>query len=197
MILTRLVRGGVRVSSRTVVTAAHGTGRLARVRLARVDRRWNVTGGARDVAASPLVLGYGFSASTELARQAGCEVVHDARRGGWVVTQDTQQRTSVPGVSVAGEPAGVAGADQARAEGSLAGLAAAADLGRAVLCAAFAAALASARGLPVGRGGCFSARLPIRPVPLGDLCGLDPAGAERPAAGTETHRSGAGATPAG
>ncbi|MEU3223359.1 NAD(P)/FAD-dependent oxidoreductase [Streptomyces sp. NPDC006976] len=285
MILARLVRGGVRLSSRTVVTAAHGTGRpgrLARVRLARVDRRWNVTGGARDVAASHLVLGYGFSASTELARQAGCEVVHDARRGGWVVTHDTRQRTSVPGVFVAGEPAGVAGADQARAEGALAGLAAAADLGRSVPCAAFAAAeralrgarrfsavvqrlfepeltalgdlatrgttvcrcemvtrgtlddflaespfvsgvnavklscrpgmgpcqgryceggvaaaLASARGLPVGHGGCFSAQLPIRPVPLGDLCGLDPAGAERPATGTETHRNGAGATPAG
>lgn len=131
-ILARLVRKGVRVSPRTIVTAAHGTERVSRVELARIDRRWEVTGAPREVAASHLVLGYGFSASTELARQIGCELAFDSPRGGWVVAHDERRQTSVPGVFVAGEPTGVAGADRSRAEGALAGLGIAADLGRAV-----------------------------------------------------------------
>lgn len=257
-ILARLVRNGVRVSSRTVVTAARGEEHVARVELARVDRRWKVTGTPRAVDASHLVLGYGFSASTELARQIGCDLVYDSPKGGWVVSHDDRLRTSVPGVFVAGEPTGVAGADQSRAEGELAALAIAADLGRDVSATALAEAergiraatrfstvvqrmfeparealgdlagrdttvcrcetvtrgtlddfleaspfvsdvnavklscrtgmgpcqgrycegsvgtiLASAREQPIGLGGRFSAHLPIKPVPVGDLRTLD------------------------
>ncbi|MFD4757785.1 FAD-dependent oxidoreductase [Streptomyces sp. NPDC058439] len=273
-ILTRLVRKGIRVSPRTIVTAAHGTEHVSRIELARVDRRWKVTGAPRDVTASHLVLGYGFSASTELARQIGCELAFDSPRGGWVVTHDERLRTSVPGVFVAGEPTGVAGADQSRAEGTLAGLGIAASLGRAVPAAAFAEAergihastrfsavvqnmfepvrgalgdlatrettvcrcelvtrgelddflesspfvsdvnavklscrtgmgpcqgrycessvgtvLASAREQTIGLGGRFSAHLPIKPVPVGDLRDLD-AAAEQPASdNSDTCRS--------
>ncbi|MER5893377.1 NAD(P)/FAD-dependent oxidoreductase [Streptomyces sp. NPDC001876] len=259
-ILARLVRKGVRVSPRTIVTAAHGTEHVSGVELARVDRQWRVTGAPREVAASHLVLGYGFSASTELARQIGCELAFDSPRGGWVVAHDERRQTSVPGVFVAGEPTGVAGADRSCAEGALAGLGIAADLGRPVPPAAFAEAertirkatrfstvvqrvfepvrealgdlakpetticrcemvtrgtiddflesspfvsninaiklscrtgmgpcqgrycessvgtvLASAREQPIGLGGRFSAHLPIKPVPVGDLRGLDSA----------------------
>ncbi|MYY06882.1 MULTISPECIES: NAD(P)/FAD-dependent oxidoreductase [unclassified Streptomyces] len=257
-VLTRLLRRGVRVSPRTVVTAAHGTEHVSRVTLTRVDRRWQAKGAPRDVDASHLVVGYGFVASTELARQAGCELTFDSPRGGWVVAHDGRLRTSVPGVSVAGEPSGVAGADASRAEGTLAALALAADLGRPVPAAAFteaeravaraarfstvvqrvfepgrealgrlatqetimcrcemvsrgnvddflasapfvtdvnavklscrtgmgpcqgrycentvAGVLAAARDQPIGLGGRFSAHLPVKPVPVGDLCALD------------------------
>ncbi|MGW1550065.1 FAD-dependent oxidoreductase [Streptomyces sp. NPDC002346] len=273
-ILARLVRKGVRVSPRTIVTAAHGTERVSRVELARVDRRWEVTGAPREVAASHLVLGYGFSASTELARQIGCELAFDSPRGGWVVAHDERRQTSVPGVFVAGEPTGVAGADRSRAEGALAGLGIAADLGRAVPPAAFAEAerdirkatrfstvvqrmfepvrealgdlamretticrcemvtrgtiddflasspfvsdvnavklscrtgmgpcqgrycessvgaiLASAREQPVGLGGRFSAHLPVKPVPVGDLRGLDSAAEQSASDGSGPLRS--------
>lgn len=139
-ILARLVRHGVRISARTVATAAEGEGRLSRVRLAPVDRHWRPAGPERVLDAAHLVLGYGFSPSTELARQLGCDLRWDSPLGGWVVAHDERLRTSVPGVFVAGEPSGVAGADHARAQGTLAGLEAAAGLGRPVPAPAFAAA---------------------------------------------------------
>lgn len=144
-ILAGLVRSGVRLSTRTVVTAAEGADRLERVRLSRLDGSGRTTGPARAVEAAHLVLGYGFSPSTDLARQLGCDLRWASARGGWVVAHDERLRTSVPHVLVAGEPSGVAGADHARAQGTLAGLVAAAELGRPVPAPAFAAARRAVR----------------------------------------------------
>ena len=79
--------------------------------------------------AEALVLGYGFLPSTELARQAlACGMRYDAALGGWVVAHDAAMRTTMPALFVAGEPAGIAGAEQSRAQGQLAALAIADDL---------------------------------------------------------------------
>jgi NAD(P)H-nitrite reductase large subunit len=58
---------------------------------------------------------YGFTPSVELARALGCELRDDA------VAHDDDMRTTVPGVFVAGEAAGIGGADLAAVEGELAG----------------------------------------------------------------------------
>ncbi len=50
-------------------------------------------------------------------------------RGGWVPEHDAHMCTSQPGIYVAGETAGIGGAEVAMAEGRLAGLAAVTDLG--------------------------------------------------------------------
>ena len=128
----RLRAAGVRVRTRTIVTAAHGEGRVAEVSLRPVGRDWLPVGPERRLAADALVLGYGFLPATELARQAGCGTRWDSAAGGWVVAHDAEQRTTVPEVLVAGEPAGVRGAEQAHAEGVLAGLVVASELGREV-----------------------------------------------------------------
>ena len=65
-----LVRHGVRVSTRTGVVAARGREAVDTVELARLDRDWRPTDRRRTRSASTLVLGYGFTPSTELARQA-------------------------------------------------------------------------------------------------------------------------------
>lgn len=124
-----LVAHGVRVSTRTGVVAAHGRGTLESVELARLDRSWRATDRRRTREAATLVLGYGFTPSTELARQAGCDLGWDSPRGGWVVEHDETFATTAPGIWVAGEPTGVGGAEQARAEGRLVGLAVARDAG--------------------------------------------------------------------
>lgn len=122
--LARLRRARVPLRFGATVTAAEGEEAVERVRIA--DRR----GGERSVACDGLVLGYGFLPATELARQAGCALEWRAAAGGWVVAHDELMRTSRPRVFVAGEPAGVGGAVQAAAEGALAALGAATDLGR-------------------------------------------------------------------
>jgi D-hydroxyproline dehydrogenase subunit alpha len=72
---------------------------------------------------------YGFLPSSELARQAGAK--HSwAREGGWVIECDDYLRSSVLGLSVAGELTGVAGAEAAALSGEIAALGVALDLGR-------------------------------------------------------------------
>ncbi|WP_341954262.1 NAD(P)/FAD-dependent oxidoreductase [Salinibacterium sp. TMP30] len=126
--IARLLSAGVKISTKTIVTAALGDRHVGAVELTKVDAQWHEVGRTRRIETSALVLGYGFQPSTELARQAGCEMVWDSPKGGWVVAHDELMRTSAPQVYVAGEPTGVAGAEQSRAEGRLAALAVAKDL---------------------------------------------------------------------
>ena len=72
-----------------------------------------------------LCTGYGLVPNLELARLMGCAI----ERG--VVVVDDEQRTSVAGVSCAGEPTGIGGVDLALLEGEIAGLCAAGRLDEA------------------------------------------------------------------
>lgn len=127
--LSTLVRTRVKISTRTVVTEVSGDSAVSGVRLARVDRDWKTIGAEREIPADLLLVGYGFSPSTELARQARCELRWDAKKGGWIVAHNELFETSVPGIYVAGEPTGIAGAERSRAGGELAGLHIAESLG--------------------------------------------------------------------
>ncbi len=75
-----------------------------------------------------ICVGYGLLPQIEVARLLGCEMRYHAVRGGWLPVHDPQMKTSVSGVYVAGEIAGIGGADVAIAEGALAGLAIAAEM---------------------------------------------------------------------
>jgi len=106
---------------------------VERAVLARLDRDWRpVAGTERTVEVDTVVLGYGLVPSPELADLAGCALVHDVGRGGWVPAADPERlmATSAPGVFVAGDGAGIDGADVAEQEGRLAGLGAALHVGR-------------------------------------------------------------------
>lgn len=117
-----IARHRVPVSTRTVVTEANGHSVVEGVSLSKIDRHWKPRGFSREVEADLLAIGYGFSPSTELARQIGCDMVWDSPKGGWVVAHNEDFETTVPGIFVAGEPCGVAGAEQSRAAGAMAGL---------------------------------------------------------------------------
>lgn len=80
------------------------------------------------IEADAVAIGYGFRPSSELARLFGCEVRADSQTGDPVPVVDIDGRTSVEGVYVAGEAAGVAGVHSALVRGRLAGAAAAGDL---------------------------------------------------------------------
>lgn len=83
----------------------------------------------RWVEVDAVCVGHGFTPSIELAVALGCDTRVDPRDGSLVVTVDDAQRSSVPGVLVAGEATGVGGAALAMAEGAIAGLAAAHHIG--------------------------------------------------------------------
>jgi NAD(P)H-nitrite reductase large subunit len=105
-----------------------GAEEVERAVVARLDGAWRpVAGTERAVDVDAVVLGYGLVPSLELADLAGCALAYDAGRGGWIPVADPERlmAASTPGVFVAGDGAGVAGADVAEAEGCLAGLGAA------------------------------------------------------------------------
>jgi thioredoxin reductase/bacterioferritin-associated ferredoxin len=134
------------VWTRTGLVRIEGTEGVERAILARIDGTWRpIAGTERAVDVDTVVLGYGLVPSPELADLAGCALAHDVDRGGWVPVSDPERlmATSAPGIFVAGDGAGVGGADVAEEEGRLAGLGAALFVGK------LAAAEAQARAGPV------------------------------------------------
>lgn len=116
---------------RRVVVRALGTTHLEAVVHAKADRDWRpIPGTEETVRADTLCVGYGFIPSIELLRLAGCAFDYDENLGGPQVRLDAWQRTSVEGVLSGGDGAGVEGVFVARAQGALAAVAAALDLGR-------------------------------------------------------------------
>jgi thioredoxin reductase/bacterioferritin-associated ferredoxin len=83
----------------------------------------------RVVEADALAVGHGLTPATEITRLLGAEHVFDERAGGWRPVRDDDLKSSVDGLFVVGDGAGVSGAAAAELEGSLAGLAAARDTG--------------------------------------------------------------------
>ena len=121
--LRNLRRHRVPVRFGTLVLRAEGDDAVQQVTLCDADHAWRARPGTeRVLQADTLVVGYGLLASSELARQAGCAVQWRPADGGWIVQHDERMRTSVDAVYVAGEPAGVGGAELAFLEGRLAAL---------------------------------------------------------------------------
>src|SRR5262249_50813980 len=109
---------GVPFLTRHVVRRAlgdlEGTGAL----LAKCADDWApIAGTAQRFDADAVIAGYGFLPSLELSRLAGCEHAWDAARGSWVPVRTRELESTVPGVFIAGDGAGVAGSAVALAEG--------------------------------------------------------------------------------
>ncbi|HLJ61900.1 MAG TPA: FAD-dependent oxidoreductase [bacterium] len=126
--LTALKTHRIPVRWSTIVSRAEGRDRVERAVIANVDERWHVIPGSEDVLdVDAICLGYGLCPSNELTRLCGCAHNYDEQHGGWVPWRDEWMRSSVPGVLVAGDCAGISGAATAVDEGYVAGLAAAVD----------------------------------------------------------------------
>jgi NADPH-dependent 2,4-dienoyl-CoA reductase/sulfur reductase-like enzyme len=101
-----------------VIVRASGAGRVESAAVAAVDGDWR-PGAERALRVDAVCTAYGFLASLEIPRALGCAI------GGGAVVHDERMCTSVPHVFVAGEAAGVGGAQLALLEGAIAGRAAA------------------------------------------------------------------------
>ncbi|MBI1734812.1 MAG: FAD-dependent oxidoreductase [Candidatus Rokubacteria bacterium] len=122
---------GVPLLSGHVIRRALGKTEVEHAVIGPCDDAWRPRAGSEpsyDVDA--VVVGYGFLSSLELSRLAGCEHRYEPAVGGWVPVRDRNLETTVPGVFVAGDGAGVAGSAVAVAEGHWAGLGVAHRLGR-------------------------------------------------------------------
>jgi thioredoxin reductase len=83
----------------------------------------------RRIACDIAAMCFGFLPQSDLTRAAGADMRWSDPAGGWETGHDPWMRSSVPGLYVAGETGGVAGADAALLDGAIAGLAMAVDAG--------------------------------------------------------------------
>jgi sarcosine oxidase subunit alpha len=127
---SKIRRAGVPILTSHTISHAYGRERLEGVVIQEVDENWAlVTGTEKDLHVDVLCLAVGLSPLVELLHQAGCRMTYVPELGGHVPERDEFLETTIPGVYVAGDAAGVEEASSAMIEGSLAGARAAADLG--------------------------------------------------------------------
>ncbi len=124
-----LARYRIPYRPRTAILRIHGEDAVEAVTIARVDRYGRpVSGTQRKLAVDLVGLGWGFTPSLELVLATGAATKVDLD-GSLVARVDDGQRSSQPGVYVAGEATGVGGARLAVVEGELAARTAAEDAG--------------------------------------------------------------------
>ena len=118
-----IVGAGVPFLTGHVIRRALGDGAVTGAVVSSCDDDWTpLPGGEHTFEVDAVIVGYGFVSSLELSRLAGCEHRWDDDRGGWVAVRGRNMESTVPGVFIAGDGAGVAGSAVALAEGHLAGL---------------------------------------------------------------------------
>lgn len=112
------------------VIEARGSEQVEEAVIARLDAAWRpIPGTEQTLQVDTILLGYGFIPSTQLSRLLGCDHEYDLRRGGYVPLRDESMRTSLTGVYMAGDGAGIGGAELSALEGQVAGYSAAGFLG--------------------------------------------------------------------
>jgi D-hydroxyproline dehydrogenase subunit alpha len=103
-----------------VLVRADGEPAVERATIAAANPDWSPRRGSeRSFDVDAVCTAYGFLPSTDLARAFGCEFAGDS------VAHDQDMQTTIKGVFVAGEAAGIGGSDMAVIEGELAGACAA------------------------------------------------------------------------
>ena len=116
--LATLRKHGVKVLYNAPIQAICGTDRVAAVQH---------SGG--EIACDAVGLCYGFVSQSSLPRMMSAKMRRAGPAGGWATLCDEWMQSSIPGLYVAGETTGVAGANAALASGKIAGFGIGAELG--------------------------------------------------------------------
>ncbi|WP_207712832.1 FAD-dependent oxidoreductase [Desulfofundulus sp. TPOSR] len=123
-------RAGVPIYTSHTIKRAYGGREVEGAVIWQLDGQGQpVPGTEKDFAVDTICLSVGLSPLVELLAQAGCRLAYVPQLGGHVPLRDANLQTTVPGVYVAGDAAGVEEASAAMMEGALAGLHAAYSLG--------------------------------------------------------------------
>ncbi|HII60712.1 FAD-dependent oxidoreductase [Pyrococcus horikoshii] len=123
-------RLGVPILTRHTILKAEGEEKVERAIVAEIDENWNPIPGTEKIFDVDLIaIAVGLRPSIELLQQAGCQIKYVRELGGHVPVRDRWMETTVKGIFVAGDTAGIEEATTAMLEGKIAGLAAALRLG--------------------------------------------------------------------
>ena len=125
----KIRRAGVPFLLEHTIVRAIGSDRVEQAVIAQT-RSWKpIPGTERVVDVDAICIAAGLRPLTELARMAGAEHAYIPELGGWMPTHNENMESTVPGIYVAGDTAGVEEASTAMEEGKLAGIDMAQSLG--------------------------------------------------------------------
>ena len=117
--------------ARSMLVRVEGDQHVERGVIAKVDRDWRpIEGTERSFEVDAVCIGYGLLPSVELPRICGCELRFAPEIRSWLPLRDPNMETTVAGVFVVGDCAGIAGAVVAAEEGRIAGITVARQLNR-------------------------------------------------------------------
>ncbi|WP_297478861.1 FAD-dependent oxidoreductase [Thermococcus sp.] len=123
-------RLGVPILTRHTILRAEGKEKVKRAVIAQLDENWKpIPGTEKTLEVDVIALAVGLRPSIELLHQAGCQIKYVRELGGHVAVRDEWMETTVRGIFVAGDSAGIEEATTAMLEGKIAGIAAALRLG--------------------------------------------------------------------
>ena len=126
----KIQRIGVPILTRHTVKEALGKDRVEKVVIARVGEDWKtISNTKRELVVDTVCLSVGLTPLTELLWLIGCKMEHVSALGGYIPVRNKNMETSISGVYVAGDVAGIEEASIAMEEGRIAGTAAAESLG--------------------------------------------------------------------
>ena len=127
---SKVRRLGVPILTSHTIKSAIGTDRVEKAVICQLDSKWQqVPGTEQELAVDVICLAVGLSPLTELLWQAEAQMAYVPELSGHVPLRNDRLETSVSGIYVAGDAAGVEEATAAMLEGQLAGLSAAEALG--------------------------------------------------------------------
>lgn len=126
-----LARRRVSWLSRTILTRIEGDDRVRAAVISRVDENWRpLAGTERRLDVDAVAIGYGLLPSIELPRICGADVQFDRAARAWRPVRTSRFESTVPGVFIVGDGAGIAGVVAAVEEGRVAGVTISEQLGR-------------------------------------------------------------------
>jgi NADPH-dependent 2,4-dienoyl-CoA reductase/sulfur reductase-like enzyme len=119
-----LLKRGIPWIAPSVLTRVEGKDEVSTATISSADKDWRpIAGTERTFNVDTVCIGYGLLPSVELPRLCGCAFRYEESADAWLVERDEYFETSVRGVYVVGDGAGIAGAAVAAEEGTVAGLA--------------------------------------------------------------------------
>ncbi len=128
--VAKVRRAGVPILTRHSIKRAYGDGKVEGATIVELDEKWQpIPGTERDVEVDAIAISVGLRPTYGLLDQAGVRIRFVPELGGHVALRNRNLETSVKGIYVAGDVAGIEEASTAIMEGRIAGLSAVIDMG--------------------------------------------------------------------